>query len=545
MQFGRERDLAEEVLRDYEFSSGNRGTWNSVWEEIARYFIPQESTLFNSMGMVTDGQKRTQFMFDSTGPRVVSQCASIIESLVMPRNQKWHRVVADNDKINKDRQVKLYFESVNEALFKYRYNPRANFASQNAGVLTSTAGYGTGAMFVDSLHGDVGLRYKNIHLSGIYFRENHQGIIDQADRPFTVTARQAIQMFKGQCPEQIVKIADKYPDQKFTFIHAVRPNNNQEPDRVDYRGMAFSSLYVSQDFRELVAEGGFNVMPYAVLRYRQIPGEIYGRGPAHDVLPSAKTLNEQKKALLKQIHRSADPILLVSDDGVMDTVNLRPGAVNFGGVSADGRPLVHTLPVGNFQITKEGMEEEKRSMEDAFLVTVMQILQENPQMTATEVIERTKEKNILLSPTVGRVQTEYCGPMIEREIDLLTTQGLLPPMPPLLREAKGEFKITYDSPLSRAMRSEEASGLMRTMETVLNVVNVTQDPSPLDIFNWDLALPEIAEIQGVPYRWMNGDDKIAAIRAGRAKNAEDQKAIQAAPAAAAMVKANAVAKEKA
>ena len=40
-----------------------------------------------------------------------------------------------------------------------------------------------------------------------------------------------------------------------------------------------------------------------------------------------------------------------------------------------------------------------------------------PQMTATEVIERTNEKGILLAPTIGRQQSEYLGPMIERELD--------------------------------------------------------------------------------------------------------------------------------
>ena len=58
-----------------------------------------------------------------------------------------------------------------------------------------------------------------------------------------------------------------------------------------------------------------------------------------------------------------------------------------------------------------------------------QILQDNPRMTATEVIERTREKGILLAPTVGRQQSEYLGPLVDREIDVLVEQGLLPPMP--------------------------------------------------------------------------------------------------------------------
>ena len=78
-------------------------------------------------------------------------------------------------------------------------------------------------------------------------------------------------------------------------------------------------------------------------------------------------------------------------------------------------------------------------------------------MTATEVIERTTEKGILLAPTVGRQQSEYLGPLIERELDLLAQMRLLDPMPPQLRErAPRIYETVYTSPLSRAARAQEA-----------------------------------------------------------------------------------------
>ncbi|HMU86911.1 MAG TPA: portal protein, partial [Agitococcus sp.] len=269
----------------------------------------------------------------------------------------------------------------------------------------------------------------------------------------------------------------------------------------------------------------------------------YGRSPAMDVLPSIKTLNEQKKTMLKQGHRAVDPVLLAHDDGVLDSFSLKPGSINFGGITADGTPLVQPLPVGSVAIGKEMMDEERNLINDAFLITIFQILTESPQMTATEVLERTKEKGILLAPTIGRQQSEYLGPLIEREIDVLTKQRLIPPMPQALIEAKGEYRIEYDSPLSRAQRAEEASGLMRTVETAIQVVNVTQDPSPLDYFDWDVIIPEMGTIQAVPERWMRSQEQVEEMRAGRAKQQEQQQLIQAAPAAAAMIKAGAIAQK--
>jgi hypothetical protein len=142
------------------------------------------------------------------------------------------------------------------------------------------------------------------------------------------------------------------------------------------------------------AEGGYRTFPYARRRYDQAPREVYGRGPAQMVLPALKTLNAQKTVFLKQGHRAADPVLLIADDGLSD-MNMRPGALNKGGVTSDGKPLVHVLPTGDIQIAKEMMAEERGLIDDMFLVTLFKVLSEHPNMTATQVIELVNEKGIL------------------------------------------------------------------------------------------------------------------------------------------------------
>jgi hypothetical protein len=256
-----------------------------------------------------------------------------------------------------------------------------------------------------------------------------------------------------------------------------------------------------------------------------------------------KTLNLEKKTFLKQGHRAADPILLTADDGLTDLASLRPGAGISGGVNADGRPLIHILPTGDIQISKEMMEEERNLQNDAFLVTLFQILVETPTMTATEVIERTREKGILLAPTVGRQESEYTEPLCERELDLMSRQGMLLPMPPELREAQGEYTVVSASPLSRSLRAEEAAGFMRTLENVREVVAVSQDLSLLDPFDFDVAIPEIAAIQAVPERFMASPQKIAQKRQERRRLQQQQAQIQALPAQAAMLKARATAQK--
>jgi hypothetical protein len=160
-------------------------------------------------------------------------------------------------------------------------------------------------------------------------------------------------------------------------------------------------------------------------------------------------------------------------------------------VNADGKPMVHVLPTGDIQISKEMMQEERGLINDAFLVTLFQILTETPQMTATEVIERTNEKGILLAPTVGRQQR------VSRPDDRPRARPAGRPGPAAADAAAaaggaGEYQVVYTSPLARAQRAQEAAGFVRTVETVRELVNVTQDPSLLDRFDFDTAIPEIA-----------------------------------------------------
>ncbi len=534
------QEKVQHRIKDFQYLAGLRGNWNTHWTEIAQRIYPMHAYLFqNYQQMNTQGDKRNQQVYDSTGILALSRFGAIMDSLLTPRDSFWHHIRPNDPILLRDKATRLWFSTVNDILFERRYAPTANFSSQNQNQYKSLGAYGTGTMLVDDLAGVPGLRYRNIHLGEVYLEENHQGVVDGVCRYFRMKARQAVQKFGDKCPEQITAIAKDFPEREFFFIHWVKPRDDREPERKDFKGMKYVSEYISLEGQKMVAEGGYNTFPYAISRYEQAPSEAYGRSPAMDALPAIKTLNEQKKAMLKQGQRALDPILLVHDDGILDSFSMVSGATVSGGITADGRLLVQPLPTGNIQAGKELMDDEVKLINDTFLVNIFQLLTETREMTATEVMERTREKGILLAPTIGRQQSEYLGPLIDRELDILSRQGLLPAMPPLLRAAKGEYKITYDSPISRTQKAEWAAGAVRTIEVLLNYAQQAQDPSVLDILDMDLAGPQIAEIYGTPAPWIRGQEDIAQIRKNRQKQQQIQTAIQAAPAVASVMKSKA------
>lgn len=537
------RELSGQLLKEFAVLEGKRGVWEKHWEEASQIVLPYYSTSFYSQGNTVPGQKRDSQQFDVTANTALWRFAAAMESMLTPASSKWHKLRHPDPAVMKNRDAQLWFDTVNDYMFHYRYAPRSGFQANQHDGYVSIGAFGTSGMFVDAYHDPVnpnvrGLRYRNIHLGELFFAANHQGQVDKAYRRFKMSWRQIMQKWgMDAIPEQMRSAAKDKPETEVTMVHVIKPNADFDPNRIDVKGMRYLSYYIIKDTSTLMETSGYRTWPLPTARYLTAPGELYGRGPAMNVLASIKVLNEMKKTILKQGHRIVDPVLLAHDDGILDGFSLKPGAINAGGVNADGRPLVHALPTGNLAVGQELMQDERQAINDAFLVTLFQILVDTPQMTATEVLERAREKGALLSPTMGRFQHESLGPMIEREFDLLMWQGLIPPPPPAIVEAGASYIVEYDAPLNRSMRSEEAAGIIRTMQISAELAAQTGDPSVMDSFNTDVIVQEVAQIQGAPFRFMRSPDEIAAIRQGRQQAKAEDQLVQSLPGLAAMTKA--------
>lgn len=519
----------DEVIREQEQMAGDRGVWEEHWKEIAERVLPREDWFQASDK--TPGEKRTEKVFDATAGLALERFAAAMESMLTPRTMKWHKLAVQDPELLQNQAVQTYLDEVTNLLFRIRYSPKANFASQVHENYMSLGAFGSGALFVDDIVG-FGIRYKSIHLSEIYFSENHVGIVDKVHRKFQLTARQAAEKWgEDKLPTKIRNCLEKSPEQKFDFIHCVKPNDDIQRNRRDYRGMPYVSYYVSLEERAMLSEGGYQSFPYAISRYVTAPKEIYGRSPAMTVLPDIKMLNEMSKTVIRAAHKVVDPPLLLQEDGVLQAFNTRPGALNYGGVDDQGRQVVQPLQTNaRVDIGMDMMEQRRRVINDAFLITLFQILVETPNMTATEAMLRAQEKGALLAPTMGRQQSEMLGPLIERELDILGRAGALPPMPEALAERGGEVDIEYVSPLNRSQRAEEGVAILRTLESVVPLAQI--DPSVMMIFNPEQIARELAEINGVPAKILRSQEQIDEMKEQQAEQAQAQALLQAAPIAA-------------
>ncbi len=524
-----------------------RGNFDSQYIEVGERFHPNIVPLISSRGLSSIGDKRMDKVLDSEPMNAGRKFAAYVDSLTTPPDKLWHQLKSKDKWLSQYKAVRQWWEDTNIRLFEMRYATTANFIGQNRRNYHGYGIFGMGPLFVDTLWNGPGLRYRHVPVNESYFGENHQGIIDRFFRPMMVEAHQLVTWWgiENVGPTVRKAIDANVPTQKFRVLHAVLPREDYDPDRRDAKGKYWGSYHILMEDRLLMQEGGYRTFPYPTCRYEVIGEEVYPRSPAMDSLPASKTLTEQKRTMLKAGHKAVDPPLFTHDGGVMSGVNIRPGAVNRGGVSADGRMLVGTIPQGDPRIGKELMDDERVSIQKSFSLQMFELaMMQDKEMTATEVATWAKLQHWNLAPTLGALGPDFQGPLIFRELDILRDLGLLPPLPRQLRGAKSlDYDLEFVSPLARLAHAEATEGFMRSLEGSIAIVNATGDPSHLDWADTKKAFGEIAVMRGSYERWVNDPEKVAQLEQQRQKSQETAEASAAAPGAAALVKAMSAAKK--
>lgn len=536
----------EDIIRKWTFARQLRYNFEVQWQEAAQLLWPEWANTFFFGYNQWPGQKKTQQQVDSAGMLALSRFSAIMDSILTPFNDPWSRFEPTDKALLKSRRVRKYFDQLTSCLWDARYTWTANFQTQNQQNMQSLGAFGNMTMYVDELDtritgGRQGLRYRSISPGEMYYIQNHQGQIDSCFRAFKRTARQIQQQWPDTFPATLVTALEQGTQTMYWIIQYVYPRTDWQPWRVDSKGMRWASEYISLEGQVMLEESGYRSWPFPTGRYTQTIDEVYGRGPAQQVLPTLKTANAQKVVYLKQGHRAGDPVYLIRDDDI--DFKAEPGSYAYGAISKDGKPLVQALEPGNINITQEMMLEEQNIIKDAFLVKLFQLAWENPnsvQKSAREVVEFINDRGMLMAPTAGRQHSEYLGPLIHRELDLLAWQGRLPELPPELREAKNEYSLRYTNPISRALRASKAAALMRSVEMSGTIAQQSGNDEIFDIYDFETAIPAIGADDGIPEDWLASPQKLAQRKKARQDAQQQDAQIKAMPAQAAIIKAKAI-----
>ena len=486
-----------------------RQTWEHHWQEILDYVMPRKAEVSFQR---SKGEKRTEVLFDSTAITACTLLAASLQGTLTSPSLPWFSLKLREQELNKERDIQIWLEDTAKRMYEL-FN-ESNFNTEVHEMYLDLVSIGTGALFLEESRkgfDEEGIHFNALHIKEYFIAENINGKVDTLYRKYKLTARQAVQEFgEDNVGEKVLEAAKEKPDKIFNFIHAVEPTEDYErATGKSATKLPFHSCHVCMEDKMKVRVGGYNEFPYLVPRWSKATGEIFGRSPSYNALPDIKTLNKAVEIGLKAWAKAIDPPLLVQDDGVIGRVRMTPGGISV--VRNDG--AIKPLQIGsNWQITDMKENQLRTAIRQAYYSDQLQ-LQEGPQMTATEVQVRYELMQRLLGPTLGRFQTEFLNPLIERIFGIMLRNDALLEQPEII---EGQvIDIEYVGPLARSQRMEEATAIDRVYELAFNIAQA--DPSILDILDHDTAIRTRAILLGVPQTVLRGKEEVMGIRQQRAE----------------------------
>ena len=492
-------DLTKSLLSRFDKLQSQRQNWETHWQDVADYMQPRKADVTKQRAR---GDKRMELIFDSSPIQAIELLAASLHGMLTNPSTPWFTLRFKDEDVDGEDEAKLWLESATDAMYT-AFN-RSNFQQEIFELYHDLITFGTAAMFIEEDDDDL-IKFSTRHINEVFIAENDKGRIDTIYRRFKISARAAVQKFGNKISSDIRSIVDKDPYKEIEIIHAVYPRKDFNPTKKDKSNMPFESVYIEFKTGNELSVSGFKEFPFVVPRYLKASNEIYGRSPAMTALPDVKMLNEMSKTTIKAAQKQVDPPLLVPDDGFLLPVRTVPGGLNF--YRSGTRDRIEPLNIGANNPLGLNMEEQRRDAIRAVFYVNQLMMQQGPQMTATEVIQRNEEKMRLLGPVLGRLQSELLKPLIDRVFNILLRNNQLPQAPEFL--SGRDIEIEYVSPLAKAQKSSELQSIMRAIEILGSLANVAP---VFDYVNFDNLVKHLADIVGVPQKILKSQSQVNAER---------------------------------
>lgn len=509
----------ETIKQDYE----------GLWQDIAKFVNPRRELIKDSQRFDKKGQRRGKDGFDGTPSAALGVWRDGMQGFMVAQGLRWFRSEMSDYTLNDVDEVRAFLQEYDEAMYA-SYN-RSNFYSILNEWFSDAGSIGTAPLYTEENISNGNTVHTPIHPREIFIAENMYQEVDVLFRKFQLTARQAIRQFdKDKLSSDIVSNAKDHPEKMHEFVHAVFPNNELLADSLLSTNKRFKSVYLQRsgiqgkaDDGKIVKEGGYDIFPYAVWRFRKNSDEIYGYSPAADAMIEIYSLNQIGKTMLKAAHLSVSSPWNVPEH-MRGNVRIEPDGFNYF-----DDPTKILMPVRTevkFPIGIDREERLQRLVEEKYRVEFFRaFIGSKREKTATEILRIQGEQAQLMGPQVDRLVNEGLNKNFNIVASIEERAGRLPQPPQILidrvlgeRERGGQktkINIRFTGPLAQAQRRLFKLQPIKNGLNELGVASVLF-PNITDIVKEVDLGEEILDSSDFPQRLMRSAAEVREIRDARA-----------------------------
>lgn len=510
------KDKATKFIKYYDKLKGDRTNWDAHWRDIAEYVLPNKD---NIHGGNTAGDKKAIELYDTTGVHSNVLLASALHGMLTNPSLPWFGLTTGMDELDADDDVRKWLQDSARIMLNVMNN--SNFQTEIHEVYLDQGSFGTGALLINEDDVDI-IRFLSIPIYEMYIDENFKGNVSTIARCFKKPLKDILEEYGEEVfLENNLASLLKDPHKEYEILHVIGENTEYNPYVEDVGNFKYYSETILKEKKIILRSKGFNTFPMAIPRWNKISGEKYGRSPGMNSLPDIKMINQLMKTTLRAGQKMIDPPLQAPDEGMMGPLRTTPGAINWyrAGTSDRVEPiLTGGRPDFGFQL----MDDVRKRIRSAFFIDQLQMPQ-GPQMTATEVMQRTEEQLRLLGPILGRQHNELLKPLVDRVFDICFRRGLFAKIPAKLAKLK-KIDVQYSSQIAQAQKlaALESFNRMLNMATPL----FTMDPNTMDNLDTDQAFLYISKTVGLPYELIRTKNNVKKLREAKAEQAREAQAQQ-------------------
>lgn len=476
------------------------------WRNNARLFAPEQERMFSGDKSTSN---KMENLYDATPVYALDSFVSgLFGQMANPAN-RWFTLATRNPRLQNSYAVNAWLHEVSSIIGTSFSSAMSNFYLQAPMWFASLGLYGIGAVYSEEVVGEGRFLDLAIPLGELFIDKSPDNEITAVHREMVMKASKAKVKFPEIAGNPI------HDDAEISIIHCVMKNREYRQNRAGLAGMAWGSYYFSPQINDWKRVGGYNENPYAIVRWKDAPGQAYPTGPAHSAKPDAAMLQAMEKNHILAAEYAARPPLLAEDGADILPTDIVPGNVLYGGVTAGGRQALIPLNRSqNMQLSIEQSRDRREMIRSAFFFTILSLIN-RPAMTATEVKAFDAERLRQMSQYIERIQAEGLAPLVIRRFNLLMRAGAFPPPP---RELEGEaLEPQFISPLAKLQEIDEAQATLGYVTQLGEVARATGDTSILDNIDTDAVAHTLHRTSGAPPIVRRDPQMVEQMRKARAE----------------------------
>lgn len=493
-------------------------SWRPHWGEISKYLEPYSGRYLENEEDNSDGRKLHKRIINGVPAMAKDDAVAGIHSGLTHPSTPWFKLGSlDEELMEYEPARKWFHETRNMMMMIYH---RSNFYDSVVNIYDELITFNTAAMLMDeSISGDRVMNCRPFTIGEFMIACDCEYRPDILVRQMAMTARQMEQKFGLDACSRKVRdaIKNNKANRRNEVIHIIKPA------KVIRRRWKYESVYFEKDAEnKFLLQSGYRVKPFAAPRWNVKGTDDYGRGPGMRILGDVKELQTEELLYLKSLSKEVDPPMNAPSSMKTEVVNLLAGGIQFNDDQYGVRP-VHEVKTNHDGILRRIDQIERRIERGLYVDLFRSLMDDTKRKTAYETAKQYEQSLTMLGPMVQRFHNEFLNPVIDRTLDIMENRGILPPAPP---EIQGHpIKVEYISTIAQAQKMVGLDAIEHIVGFAAEIYPIK--PDIMDKVDLDEALDQVADMVGVAPDIVVSDDKVALIRAERAKQQQQMAMIEA------------------